>query len=158
MKRKSPLSGTSFAALASAVLVSAALALAAPGALTAQSGSPTGSWTCNFGNTHPTARIHNWFLEFQVELTEDGTLFAQGRYYASSNGFWDPFRAQGRWWIEGGQMKFFASPVHAQSGHAVPFQWTLNQEAGRLRTEADSEYGSLRMLCERQNGSRDGQA
>lgn len=110
-----------------------------------------GVWSCDWVNrTVSRNRFENWMWKFTMTLNADGTMSAQGYYYAETNGYNDPFSAQGRWQTDGTR---FAADAQArlQTGGARQFGlYAEHKIAGSMTYEYSSANGKMLLGCQKQ--------
>jgi hypothetical protein len=123
------------------------LAGAVPGARAAE--GYIGQWRCQMANQSVSGnRFENFIYDYVMALQPDGSFFAQGTYLAETNGFSDPFQAQGQWnKVPGGITG--TGQAYKQTGN-LPFGFQLiDYGSGGLSYRAQSAYGKYAIACRR---------
>lgn len=115
----------------------------------AQAEQYVGQWRCQLVNqTVSNNRFENYSYTFTLALYGNGSFEAQGVYYAETNGYNDPFQAQGQWQVEQGGI-VGRGQAFKQSGN-TPFNLVLTgYTAQSMSFRTESAYGRLAMACQR---------
>lgn len=131
-------------------LLLAATAVAATlSSAVAQQDKYVGQWNCQIANqTISNNRFENYMFSFGMSLQSNGSFRAQGMYWAETNGFNDPFNAQGQWQafdegITGNGQAF------KQTGN-LPFVFAFRYHGpGSMTYRTQTANGQLAMACTR---------
>lgn len=106
-----------------------------------------GQWRCEMGNqTVSNNAFENWTRSFQLALHQNGAFEAQGQYYAQTNGFNMPFRAQGNWrQAQGGVI---AQGQEQRQGYSGPFALAMMYYGpGNIGYRTSTANGNLALAC-----------
>ncbi|MCK8784957.1 hypothetical protein M0638_11245 [Roseomonas sp. NAR14] len=108
-----------------------------------------GQWRCQIANRSVTGnRFENYMFDYAMLLHPNGTFQAQGVYMAETNGFNDPFQAQGQWQTNGTTLIGQGQAIK-QTGN-LSFLFLLNDDGtGNLAYRNQTPNGLIAMACRR---------
>lgn len=114
---------------------------------TASAQNYAGQWRCEMANqTVSNNAFENWMYSFSLSLYGNGSFDAQGQYYAQTNGFNMPFRAQGSW--EAVQGGLLAKGQEQRQGYSGAFFLALTYYGpGNMGYRTSTASGNLAMAC-----------
>lgn len=111
-------------------------------------GQYVGQWQCQFASRGWSDRSNTWMYTFTMMLGADGSLQAQGTYYAEIIGYNEPFQARGQWQtVPGG----ITGNAQAQlPNRATPLLIALkNAGGGNLSYNFQNQIGQMAIACRR---------